>query len=93
VTDLPFYGDPLDKPVTHPLLGQRVTVTTARKGDHLTACATPFTTACDCPTLSADRRIVGTLVGVDAGGGLAVRLDIGRMRHCWPALDITATPR
>lgn len=92
MTDLPFHGDQLEKPVTHPLLGHRVTVTLARKGSHTTACPTPFDTPCSCLTLTADETLVGKLIRLDAGGGFGIQLDDGRMLYRWPALDITANP-
>lgn len=89
MTDLPYGGDPFEEPVDHPLLGRRVRVVMARTGDCPSGHQHSFDDNLLCLPLAQDEYIVGTLVRLDAGGGFDIRRDIdGKMRYCWPALDI-----
>lgn len=93
MTDLPYDGDPFEESVDHPLIGHRVRVVLARKGDCPGGHQHPLDDDTGCLKLAEDEYIVGRLVWLDAGGGFGIRRDIdGQMRYCWPALDITAEP-
>lgn len=89
MTDLPYDGDPFEEPVDHPLIGRRVRVTLARKGQ----CSAPHHCLPGegvCMPLAEDQTVVGRLVRLDAGGSFDIRCDDGTMAGGWPALDITA---
>lgn len=73
-------------PLNHPLIGQRVTVTTARADDqpHMT-CTGPV-------PAGHDVTHTGVLLAATYDGEADLRLDDGTTLHLWPALDITEAP-
>lgn len=76
-------------PTAHPLIGKRVHVTTARKGD-------PLYNHTPAPTQEADVVHTGILREASYDGGVAIDTSESGDRkywiYLWPALDITETP-
>lgn len=80
---LPHDGDPMDRPLNHPLLGRRVTVTIARAGEPGAVRPRHRT---------VDITHTGVLLRVTVSGDFDLRLDDGQTLYGWPCLDVTEAP-
>lgn len=76
----------------HPLLGKRVRVTMARKGEPVGLEGDFLNENSHALRLTENVDVVGTLVRIAEEGDFDIRLNNGEMRYCWPALEITEEP-
>lgn len=89
------WPDPTTEPVPHPLIGHRVRVTLARKGEPAELAVGDFFDEAGSRKSKLLRRPIrttGVLERLMASGDFTVLRDDGLRTHGWPALEIAAAP-